>query len=154
MPRLESKVHRATVPQANQFKATALPSRTTATALLNKTLATVLPSRPMATVFLSQAKATVLLSPARATVLLSKVSATVIMLFREGTATVLPRGEAPPLSGVRDTLLPKGNRSMVLPDMVATVVEPLATVATTAPKADMAAQESGKHDVHGIKLSV
>ena len=38
--------------------------------------------------------------------------------------------------------------------MAAAVVEPLATVATTAIKADMAAQESGEHDVHGIKLSV
>lgn len=43
---------------------------------------------------------------------------------------------------------------MELPDMAAAVVEPLATVATTAIKADMAAQESGEHDVHGIKLSV
>ena len=199
LPRLESKVHRATVPQANQFKATAL---------LNRTLATALPSWPKATVFLSQARATALLSPARATVLLSKVSATVLVLLREATATVLPRDapamvaledkamatdhlehlatvvmvpprdgatplprdvatvlprdvatvlprdEATPLPGVRDTLPPEGSRAMELPDMAAAVVEPLATVATTATKADMAAQESGELDVHGIKLSV
>ena len=199
LPRLESKVHRAKVPQANQFKATAL---------LNRTLATALPSWPKATVFLSQARATALLSPARAMVLLSKVSATVLVLLREATATVLPRDapamvaledkamatdhldhlatvvmvpprdgatplprdvatvlprdvatvlprdEATPLPGVRDTLPPEGSRAMELPDMAVAVVEPLATVATTAAKADMAAQESGEHDVHSIKLSV
>ena len=136
LPRLESKVHRATVPQANQFKATAL---------LNRTLATALPSWPKATVFLSQARATALLSPARATVLLSKVSATVLVLLREATATVLPR-DAPAMVALEDkamatdhlehlatvVMVPPRDGATPLPRDVATVLP--RDVATVLPR--------------------
>ena len=136
LPRLESKVHRATVPQANQFKATAL---------LNRTLATALPSRPKATVFLSQARATALLSLARATVLLSKVSATVLVLLREATATVLPR-DAPAMVALEDkamatdhlehlatvVMVPPRDGATPLPRDVATVLP--RDVATVLPR--------------------
>ena len=57
-------------------------------------------------------------------------------------ATPLPRDEATLLPRDVATLLPQG-RAMELLNMAAAVVEHLATVAITAPKADMAAQESG-----------
>ena len=130
MPRLQTKVLKATVPQVNLFKATALLSRPmAATVPLNRTLVTVLLRKPMAaTVPLKGTLATVLLKGTLATVLPSRPMVTV--LLNRATATV-------PLSKVTATVLPREEPVMVLlkdKAMAMDHLDHLATVVMVLPR--------------------
>ena len=131
MPRLQAKVAKATVPQVNLFKATALLSRPmAATVLLSRPMAATVPLRkPMAaTVPLKGTLATVPLKGTLATVLPNRPMVTV--LLNRATATALP-------SKVTATVLPREEPDMVpLKDkaMATDHLDHLATVVMVLPR--------------------